>query len=259
MRPSALSLPVHTALKHRPSLPQGEQSDRTSVPAILKPWSHALEALRPGGNCDMTAQLETLYAAVLWEALQQRPVALLLEDLHDVDDKSLRVVTTIAARVRPMEAEGSQAEERRRASPQGCGMMLCTSRTPGILGNRTRTRSSSSSSGASQPPANQRHRVICLTLEPLDSSAILEIALSALKCDSLAEPIAKIITGEQYPRKDASRTRTGHHMRDRDRDRDRVAAADLDVIPHAWRETALCAPQSGPTAFRATRWSCVSG
>ena len=169
-----------------------------------------------------------MYAAVLWEALQQRPVARLLEDLGDGVDKSLRSLMTIAARVQPTEPEGSRAEQAQ-VPPRGCDMMLCTSRTPRILGNHTCT-----SSRASQPAVNQRHRVICLTLEPLDSSAILEIALSALRCDSPAEPMAKLIVGEQYPKKDASRICKGH-ARHRD-----VAAAAHDLnLPMSW-DSVVC-------------------
>ena len=139
----------------------------------------------------MHSQLAKLYTGILWDALRQRPIVVLLEDLHAADETSLGVLAALANRIDLPEEAVMEDGHADLESSQSCGMMVGTSRTPAILGDGNH------SSNLSAGESSERHRLIRLRLEALDRPAVLEIAKLAFGCSSLDERVAKIAAGKQ--------------------------------------------------------------
>jgi hypothetical protein len=145
---------------------------------MLRRHAGGIEAMRSATQ-DKLAELETLYCAIIWDALNDRSRVLLLDDIDKLDTHSLSVLKRLAARIRTV---GTQSE-----STSGHSAIVYTSRAHNVLGMGEALEAGAHREESPAQPS--------LLLAPLDSAAIIEIARHCLG-SSLAKPVAALVVGE---------------------------------------------------------------
>jgi hypothetical protein len=157
------------------------------------------------------AQLQLLYARIIWDALCQRPIVLLLDDVHKMDVDSVAVFADVArwageAKLKPDPVDNS-TEPRR---PHG--VVVCTTCLPLTIpsqhsgtdddddDNMESTTAGLGRSKDGDPMEEELFHelpgVTRILLAPLVDEAVVEISKLTLQTKSLADSIAAAIIGK---------------------------------------------------------------
>ena len=189
--PSALPLSfVTTTLRRdlrRSIVVQDGYDAESGLPPLLRRHASSLQDVRsPGGHVNIS-ELHVLYASVIWDALQETPVVLVLENADLVDTESLNVLRLLVSKLGGSGATDGTADVA--TIPKHTSILLCTVYEMNSL-------------GVQDPPrqANALHdklleqNVIPLQLEPLADAPLLELAQLMLG-NPLSESIAAFLLG----------------------------------------------------------------
>jgi hypothetical protein len=133
--------------------------------------------------------LRALYADILWDALRERPVVVLLEDMEKLDCHSLNVMCLIARRLQQDHAIADIAADVQHT--QRGTVILCTARHYSLLCDGGAVGMLEPGRALPETP----EPVLCLHLRELDDSKMAQIARAFLG-QSLAEPVVSLIVGE---------------------------------------------------------------
>ena len=159
----------------------------SNLPPLLRRHASSLRDVHsPGGHVN-TSELHSLYARVIWDALRQTPVVLVLENADLVDTESLIVLRLLVSKLGGSGATDGTADVA--TIPKHTSILLCTVCEMHSL-------------GVQDPPrqANALHdklleqNVIPLQLEPLADAPLLELAQLMLG-SPLSESIAAFLLG----------------------------------------------------------------
>jgi hypothetical protein len=170
-------------------MPQGKFNVKAGLPAMLQRHAAAIEKLQLGMQ-DNVVQLEALYSEIIWDALQEGGIVLLLEDLDMMDEQSLEVMRAVAAKLLATELNhsgcGSQEHDDKQRPH---GVLLYTARGQELLQVGKAVGVSNRSLLLDQPKGTFSFR-----LGPLSNDAVEQMARGRLG-SSLAEHIVSMVVG----------------------------------------------------------------
>jgi len=165
----------------------GKFNVKAGLPAMLQRHAAAIEKLQLGMQ-DNVVQLEALYSEIIWDALQEGGIVLLLEDLDMMDEQSLEVMRAVAAKLLATELNhsgcGSQEHDDKQRPH---GVLLYTARGQELLQVGKAVGVSNRSLLLDQPKGT-----FSLRLGPLSNDAVEQMARGRLG-SSLAEDIVSMV------------------------------------------------------------------
>ena len=167
---------------------QDDYGDGGDLPPLLRPHSSSLQDVRSTGGHVDNDKLVNIYARVIWNALQETPVVIVLENADFVDTQSLDVLRLLVSKLGVSEASTGTADVA--TIPKHTSILLFTVHEMQSLGIQDPPRQVDAA--LQDKPVEQN--VVPLQLEPLTDAHVLELAQLILG-SPLSEFIAAFLLG----------------------------------------------------------------